>query len=628
MRIFKSFHHILAPKRFVLPSLLIIVAPILLLSFPFEFFHVGEKAIVVQKLKFSSKSEQAYQDIPDQDWVKLSLPDSWKNHKEAHYQGWYKSQIMLTSQSDAIWSIFIPHVAQNVRVFINGQWVGQGGRFAENSHYWNDPFFFSFSGSLLTTGSNTIAIKVRGIKVAGDNFLSQFYVAKQEDLLSAWRWYRWLRVESVAFINCILIGIFGFLTVLWIMRKREAVYGWFALASATFFIYNLNLVIPELPVPFFAWQSINFIAIGWSVLFCILSSYNFIGLSNKKIIKIIKTMMIYGCIPLFIPNDEWIFWYGINVWCLFILFITLFYLYLAFKAFVNNAGKPELSLIITLTISNITAINDFCIQLGFFNADRPFFLHIGYFLVFMNYGWFILRRFVSALVISQSTNEQLEQRVRDKEHQLETQYQKEKIIEHETLVLKERERIMQDMHDGVGGQLVSAVSLLETNSLNVFQVKQLLRDSLNDLRLIIDSLDSSIDDVGTLLGMFRYRMEPRLKSSGISLDWNVRDVTSDCEITPQKALHLLRILQETFTNTLKHSSADKIKFTAETLLNKERQQCIKITISDNGRGAEIGGHGRGIYNMKKRANELGGKISFLTSLEGITVILTIPCHIL
>ena len=53
-------------------------------------------------------------------------------------------------------------------------------------------------------------------------------------------------------------------------------------------------------------------------------------------------------------------------------------------------------------------------------------------------------------------NAELEERVRQKQRELERNFEKLQRLSREAAVAEERQRIMSDMHDGIGAQLISA----------------------------------------------------------------------------------------------------------------------------------------------------------------------------
>ena len=82
---------------------------------------------------------------------------------------------------------------------------------------------------------------------------------------------------------------------------------------------------------------------------------------------------------------------------------------------------------------------------------------------------------------------------------------------------------MRDLHDGLGGHLVSALALVEHGD-NNDAVEETLRDALEDLRLVIESLAPDSDDLPVLLGVVRMRTESRMSRHGIRFDWQVREI--------------------------------------------------------------------------------------------------------
>ncbi|WP_438970117.1 ATP-binding protein [Methylophaga sp.] len=197
-------------------------------------------------------------------------------------------------------------------------------------------------------------------------------------------------------------------------------------------------------------------------------------------------------------------------------------------------------------------------------------------------------------------------------------------LERSKAILEERERIMRDMHDGIGGQLVASLALLEKEEDSEIKhdIFGVLTDCLNDLRLIIHSLSMQNSVLSSLLADFKYRTSRKLEQLGIELDWHVNDEAESFNIKPQTGLHLLRILQEAFTNILKHANADSIQFIAEPV-----KDGFQIIIQDNGRFDmnNTNEQGHGISNMKTRAQKIGGSLFIENpSSGGCRVILNIP----
>ena len=200
--------------------------------------------------------------------------------------------------------------------------------------------------------------------------------------------------------------------------------------------------------------------------------------------------------------------------------------------------------------------------------------------------------------------------------------------EKENLMIEERERILSELHDGVGGQLVSMLALLENRNVSQDELKDVVRGALDDLRMMIDSLDSFEGDIPVVLGMFRSRLEPRLKSQGVKFEWGVTDVPMVPRFGPHEVLQILRILQEATTNIIKHSGADVISILTDSYLDEEEKEIVRVIVKDNGVGDASkkpnDGYGMGI--MHRRANSIGGDLTVTANKEGTSVVLSLPVN--
>src|SRR5450830_1849204 len=185
---------------------------------------------------------------------------------------------------------------------------------------------------------------------------------------------------------------------------------------------------------------------------------------------------------------------------------------------------------------------------------------------------------------------------------------------------------MQDMHDGLGSSLVSALRVVEHGHMNEAEVAQVLKGCIDDLKLAIDSMEPVEADLLLLLATLRFRLGPRLQSTGITLRWEVNDVPPLNWLDPKNALHILRILQEAFTNIIKHTHATEIRV-ATGVQNDQ----VVVTITDNGQGFTPesllkgdGVSGKGLSNQRRRAQAIGAEIHWESDQAGTRVTLQLP----
>ncbi len=185
----------------------------------------------------------------------------------------------------------------------------------------------------------------------------------------------------------------------------------------------------------------------------------------------------------------------------------------------------------------------------------------------------------------------------------------------------ERERILSDMHDGVGSQLLGLSLQARAGRLGPNELANGLDSCLDDLRLIVDSLDPLERPLQTALGELRSRVQPRCDAAGVELVWR-------CELgelpgwSASGTLQVLRALQEILSNALRHAQAKRIEVEASVAAST-----LCLSVRDDGVGFDPGHpprSGRGLKNLRVRAQKLRGEISVTAATPGTRVLLQCP----
>jgi signal transduction histidine kinase len=222
-------------------------------------------------------------------------------------------------------------------------------------------------------------------------------------------------------------------------------------------------------------------------------------------------------------------------------------------------------------------------------------------------------------------NTGLERRVAERALELERTHQRVRALERVTTLAGERERLMRDMHDGIGSQLMTTLDAVERGGAGSADVAGMLRGCIDDLRLMIDSLEPDEESLLVALANLRYRLEPRLAAAGIALDWQAhRQVVLP---GPGSVLQVLRIVQEAVTNVLRHSRATRLRICARA----EGGQLV-LEVEDNGGGiapdtaadTAASRGSRGLANMRSRAARLGGTLDLHSAAGGTLLTLRVP----
>jgi signal transduction histidine kinase len=198
-------------------------------------------------------------------------------------------------------------------------------------------------------------------------------------------------------------------------------------------------------------------------------------------------------------------------------------------------------------------------------------------------------------------------------------------------VLEERQRLVRDMHDGIGGQLISLLTRVRSKKIGLSQVERALRDGLHDLRLVVDSLDSAGDTLADALRTLESRVRPQVLAADIALDWVQPQELEVGAEDPRAILNLYRFLQEAISNAVRHSGARKLLV---EITRDDAAKTISICVYDDGRGipSEIlsgaAVKGKGMSNLRQRAASLGGSLHLehpartWQTLVGVTVPIT------
>lgn len=204
---------------------------------------------------------------------------------------------------------------------------------------------------------------------------------------------------------------------------------------------------------------------------------------------------------------------------------------------------------------------------------------------------------------------------------------KEELRKNELESQKEKERLIKDIHDGLGGSLSSINILSAKGSLsdypdevrNLFStLSDLSKESLFEMRnlySIIEKKKIEWDVVITEMKNFgTFMLEPH--KIILNFKYNISD---DASLTLDNLdfVNIYKIYKEAVSNIVKYSHASKVDVNMNIL--KDR---LILSIKDNGVGlredAPAPESGRGLKNMQDRAAEIGAKLE-ITSDNGVLI---------
>lgn len=191
-------------------------------------------------------------------------------------------------------------------------------------------------------------------------------------------------------------------------------------------------------------------------------------------------------------------------------------------------------------------------------------------------------------------------------------------------VIEERQRFVRDMHDGVGGQLLSLLMRVRMGKVGLNDVEDEIERGITDLRLVADSLDNVGNDLQAALASFQTRARQQLEAAQMALEWHQPDQFGVPGLDARQILSLYRLMQEAVTNAARHSGGTKVAIT----ISERDAGSLTICVADNGEGLDAARlqAGHGLANMAKRAEALGGSLAIGSGDQGrgTSVSLTLP----
>ncbi len=180
---------------------------------------------------------------------------------------------------------------------------------------------------------------------------------------------------------------------------------------------------------------------------------------------------------------------------------------------------------------------------------------------------------------------------------------------YETGASEERARIARDIHDNIGIQLLGALHSRDAGRKDV-----LIRETLADLREIIDNQTGPGLDLGNLIADLRLELTEVLEGAGLKVDWPLGADLSGYNLSPRTAHTLRSVLREAVNNAVRHAGASTVSVRFRAV-----DGSVAVDVCDDGRGfdpGDIADHGQGMRNMEVRVAALGGLFDIGPAAEG------------
>lgn len=545
----------------------------------------------------------------------------------------YRFKTQFDVDVKGLWAIALPSVSQNTVVFLNGILLGWGGSFESPvTRNATRPQILTIPDGMLKKGINNIDIYVVS-QPATKGYLDKVYIAPIEMLKSAHKNYRIFRFTLSWMITLTMAVLSFFMFILWNYRRQDTEYGLFALSGFFWVTHTLDQFIVDIPFSGKLWDGMTTVSAGLLALTSMFFIHRLLDRKKPKLERaLLLISLILAILLMILPVTSWLYSVVLYI-SVFITFCVAIYIFVITILYALKYNKIQwYALALALGVVAIFGIYDLMEAVGLRPLYHGQLLHFGAPFILLSFSWILLKRFVKTLQVAENynieltaLNQDLEDRVEARGKKIRESYETIRLLGQEQVLLNERSRIMRDMHDGIGVYLTSILRHLERDTINKQQLSDSAKNALNDLRLMIDSLGSASTDLPAMLGMFRTRIRVALNACKVNLEWHVEELPPVKDFGPERALNLLRILQEAFTNALKHSEADSISLSAYSEPFETDSCLIKIEIRDNGNGFDSNiENGNGLKNMQYRAKKINADLQIKTNEEGTCLTIVLP----
>ena len=550
-------------------------------------------------------------------WQTVTLPHRWdETHGDAIGRGWYRIRVDFAEAPRATQAVVIGHVRSlSIEFFVNGTLVGSSRDSVGGDVGLGRVLRLSMPASLFHPGENVIHARVQVIDplqgLGRVHFGHAWTLRSVADTLSTLNSQRLFLAMALA---AGLISLF-----VWFARRTDRVMLWFAIATlswglvgalSTAFSHHVDAEVDEVLA--------TYLTYGLTVPAAILALRT-VDLRWPKLEAVLWAFMagqvlhLYWAVPA-APTGVMCVLDSVNAALLIAAAAIILF---APGRRLGWAHRVEAAALVAMALMMLHEVLRYFAWVDVENVVMRLY-HVPVMLVAI--GAAIFERHASAVRQGERSNIALQALVDAKARELEASH-----AERQQALALERQRILADMHDGVGASLVGLQHYARSGQVDAKIVEQRAQEAMQELRIAIDALEPAEGDLGAVLGNLRYRMEPLVESTGAHLAWEVGELPPVEALEPTAVFSIQRILLEAISNAVQHSGARHIRLSA-----RPHGDRIEIQVADDGTGYETpaGHHGMGLGTMRARAQKLGAALEIASRRgEGTTVSLTIPCQL-
>jgi signal transduction histidine kinase len=583
---------------------------------------------------------------PTQGWVPVQLPDTWTRRWPQHTGSvWYRVdwQRLCAENLDTHENTPPEPIALGIdglsvagEVFINQDWLWRDASLVEPmSRSWNAARWWLLPESALLPGVNTVWVRAVGHAALSPG-MGHLRLGDAASVAQAQAQRHWLQrgiygVNAIlAAVACVLFGL------VWLLRRQEKAYGWFALMCLCW-LYYLSAYLAESAWPFadtLTRARSHMVALVGYVLCTCLFTFRFGAQRLPRVEQVLWALAAVGCaISLWVPDAQASPWFG-RVWLGTLLVFLLNGLQFQRHAWWPRHGPRQprhMLLALCWGVFALIALHEFSMALGGWQVARSWAALSGLLIITLM-TLLLGGQLAQQMSTVERFNRLLAQRVAHTRAELGTALavQHAQALEHARL--QTRMQLAHDLHDGLGAGLVRGMALIEQapEAMNRARMLSLLKSLRDDLRQLIDQGAGEGNPVPDTpvqwLAPLRHRFTRILDELDVDTSWQIPASWALLGGPPSalQCLGLMRILEETLSNVIKHSHARHVRVICEPV----GPDALVVRVEDDGVGFDVAavqtaGQSVGMRSMAARAERIGAVLDVSSGVCGTVVRVTV-----
>ena len=570
----------------------------------------------------------------DAPWRTVRLPDNWRLTQPGltGATSWYRIEFEAPDGGPrrASWAVYLPYFYDGAQLVVNGAAVATiRGSDERTRVLWVRPHLVLVPDALIVPGPNVLMVRAAQHAAWSTLRFPAVSIGPADELLPLYeRRLFWMRtLPQVTAVTSGLMSVF--ILFVWWRRPQETLYGLLGLASMLWGMRTMSFVIEQMPVAhWLVWRIVYWGSTAGFVVVLALFALRFSGRRLTWLERGLWAYWLVGPVVMWTNGADAEHWVG-RVWAAGLIPIGV----LVFGLFVQAAWRQRtwqaVLLLGAMLLSLAAGVHDYLVVANtpiaarlapVWSGHRIYLLHLAANVLLLVMASILAARFIGTLNQVEELNRTLESRVAQRERQLAGQFEAMARLERDRAIEDERQRIMLDMHDGLGSQLLTSLARVERGAMPPQAMADALRGCIAEMRLALDALaPSEDDDFRSAFGNFRYRWDAQLADAGVQATWSI-DAPGDAglQVAAHQRLDMLRVLQEALTNVVKHAQARHVHIRVE-----RRAGGLRMEVRDDGRGlgTATDREGHGLRSMRARAQRLGANLSLTAASPGTCVVL-------